>query len=103
MKHSKKNIVFPFLLGLMLWLGSGDLLAQKYRVAAGWRAGGGPNGISLKIVPVRGFAMEGIFGIYPLGESATLLLQQDHLGGNFQSPRPGAPHRQPARHLHARD
>lgn len=76
MKPIKKLMKFPLILGMLMILGSTGLLAQKYTIAAGWRAGQGPNGIAVKIVPVKGFAIEGTYGIYPFGESATITLQR---------------------------
>ncbi len=76
MNKLKKFSILPLLFGLMIILGANELHAQKYKVAAGWRAGGGPNGITLKLVPVKGFAIEGIYGVYPFGESVTVMLQR---------------------------
>lgn len=51
--------------------------AQKYTVAAGWRFSGVTRGIDVKVVPVDGFAVEGIVGFHPVGNSATLLLEKN--------------------------
>lgn len=76
MKQKTKIALLPLLLGMMLIFGANKVQAQKYTIAAGWRAGGGPNGITLKLVPVKGFAIEGIYGIYPFGESVTVMLER---------------------------
>ena len=76
MKKISKITILPLLLGMMLIFGAQELQAQKYKVAAGWRAGGGPNGVTLKVVPVKGFAIEGTYGIYPFGESLTVMFQR---------------------------
>ena len=76
MKKFTKISILPLLLGMMMLFGANEIKAQKYTIAAGWRAGGGPNGVTLKVVPVKGFAIEGIYGIYPFGESLTVMLER---------------------------
>lgn len=73
MKRKLKMILLPVLMLLAVMM-TESVQAQKYTVAVGWRAGG-TNGISLKLVPVKGIALEGIYGIYPYGESITGMLE----------------------------
>lgn len=74
MKRKMKQLWTLPLLALVMLLMAGEVHAQKYTVAAGWRAGG-TNGVTLKVVPVQGIAVEGIFGVYPYGRSLTALVQ----------------------------
>lgn len=53
--------------------------AQKYRFAAGWRAGSMTNGVTVKVIPVKGVALEGILNVYPYGPS---------IGGMIERTRP---------------
>lgn len=73
MKRKIKLYLVPIFALALVFFGS-DAHAQKYKFAAGWRAGG-TNGITLKVVPVQGLAIEGIYGIYPYGESITGLIE----------------------------
>lgn len=73
MKRKMKFLMLP-IFAMILMLTPNEVDAQKYRIAAGWRAGG-TNGITLKVVPVQGFAIEGIYGIYPYGQSLTGMIE----------------------------
>ena len=68
MRHYKKFLAFSFLLGLLLY-SSTSVQAQRYTIAAGWRSGMETNGISVKLVPVQGIGIEGIYNFFPLGHS----------------------------------
>ena len=74
MKRKIKLLVLPLLLGAFLFI-SETAQAQNYRFAAGWRAGTTTNGISVKLVPIQGLALEGIYGVYPYGQSITGLIE----------------------------
>lgn len=65
----KKYLFACMMIGMLGLLLAPTAQAQKYRVAVGWRAGAMTNGVSLKVVPVRGFALEGTLNVYPYGPS----------------------------------
>lgn len=73
MKRKLKFLLVP-ILALIIMMAPDHADAQKYRIAAGWRAGG-TNGITMKLVPVKGLAIEGIYGIYPYGQSLTGMIE----------------------------
>jgi len=77
MKRKTKLLLLPLLLGAFLFL-SETVHAQKYTIAAGWRAGSATNGIAVKLVPIEGLAIEGIYGFYPFGQSITGLIESHH-------------------------
>ena len=74
MKRKMKLLLLPLLFGAAMLL-SQTAQAQKYTIAAGWRSGWTTNGISAKLVPVKGVAIEGIYGLYPYGQSITGLVE----------------------------
>lgn len=49
--------------------------AQKYTLAVGWRAGF-TTGVTAKVVPIDGIAVEGILGLYPMGTSIGGLIEK---------------------------
>ena len=65
----QKHLFAGLILGLLGLLLAPTAQAQKYRMAVGWRAGAMTNGVTLKLVPIRGFALEGTLNVYPYGPS----------------------------------
>ncbi|HHG84274.1 MAG TPA: hypothetical protein ENJ82_05945 [Bacteroidetes bacterium] len=70
MKRSIKKYLFAsFLIGMLGLFLAPTVQAQKYRLAVGWRAGAITNGVTVKLVPFRGLALEGTLNVYPYGPS----------------------------------
>lgn len=76
MKFKQTSLLLAFMMLFSLGLMT-TASAQKYTVAAGWRFSGVTNGLDVKVVPVDGFAVEGILGFHPVGNSATILLEKN--------------------------
>lgn len=74
----RKYILAAFAFSLLSIVMVQEASAQKYRVAAGWRAGTMSNGVTLKIIPVRGIAVEGMLNLYPYGPSVGMTVQSTH-------------------------
>lgn len=65
----KKHLFTGLILGLLGLFLAPSAHAQNYRAAIGWRAGSMTNGVTLKLVPIRGLALEGTLNVYPYGPS----------------------------------
>lgn len=65
----KTLLLSGLMIGMLAILFAPTLKAQKYRMAVGWRAGSMTNGVTLKVVPVKGIALEGTLNLYPYGPS----------------------------------
>lgn len=74
MKRKMKKLWMLPLVLLMVICCAQESQAQKYTIAAGWRAGGS-NGVTVKVVPIKGIAIEGIYGVYPYGRAITALVE----------------------------
>ncbi|MEM7040703.1 MAG: hypothetical protein AAF570_27325 [Bacteroidota bacterium] len=79
MKIAKiKNTLLAGMMVMLSFLIAEPVQAQKYTVAAGWRAGAMTNGITLKVVPIKGIAVEGTLGMYPYGTSVGGLIMKSN-------------------------
>jgi hypothetical protein len=77
-KNAQKYMLASLMLGLMILFAAQEVQAQKYRVGVGWRAGAMNNGVTLKVIPVRGIAVEGLLNLYPYGSSIGATVQSTH-------------------------